>query len=115
TMRGNPLLPPIDSGEARHRSVWSPVLIVAYVIVGMALYGSRLTSVLHAESSAVVAFCAFLFSGLHVLSYARVERPGLRLLGAQLALTGIPWLMLTASQLWVPNCDYWTGLVLYLT
>ena len=96
------------------RSVWSPALVVAYLVVGAALYANRLFSVLHAESSAVVAFFAFLFSGLHLLSYARYELPGVRLLGAHLAMLAIPWVLLTLSLFWVPNCAYLTGLVLYL-
>ncbi|HEX7071879.1 MAG TPA: hypothetical protein VF190_13785, partial [Rhodothermales bacterium] len=87
--------------------------VVAYLILGAALLSNRLFSVLHAESSAVVAFVAFFVAGLHTLAVLPVDR-GLRLLGRHVILLAVPWAFLTVAVVWVPNCAYATGFVLYL-
>lgn len=99
--------------DASRKSIWSARVVAAYLILGAALLSNRLFAVLHAESSAVVAFAAFFIAGLHVLSYQRAAPLTPRLLGAHLALLTIPLVFLTASQLVYPNCAYWTGLYLF--
>ena len=99
------------SGRERRRSLLVPVL---YAAVGLVLLTSRLFSVLHAESSAVVAFCAFFIAGLSAIAgLRRAESPALILKRHLIWLT-LPLLALTLSMLWVPNCAYGTGLLLYL-
>ena len=87
---------------------------LAYLILGLGLLPLPLLSVLHVESAAVVALAAFFVSGWSALAaFERGAGPG-RVLGRQEALLAIPWLCLTASLLWQPNCAYLAGVGVYL-
>ena len=95
------------------RTLWGPGL--AYGLVCLALWPLPVFGVLHAESSAVVAGASFFIAGL--AATAAFERgDGIRLvMPRQLALLLVPWLLLTGTLLWRPNCAYATGLALFLT
>ncbi|MEM8488735.1 MAG: hypothetical protein AAF564_24525, partial [Bacteroidota bacterium] len=117
---------------------------IIYVVIGVLLWLLPLLQILHAESSAVIAFSSFFVAGLAALfrfnrygltqqrfaqSGSRRQRGGgprqglftrgkagpfSQTLFIQLALLLIPWLMLTTSLLWQENCSYGQGLLFYL-
>lgn len=100
--------------DAPRTTLWSAPVVATYVILGAILLSNRLFAVLHAESSATVAFGSFFIAGLHFLSTARSRPPDARLLLVHFAMLGIPLLFLTASQVVYRNCAYWSGLYLYV-
>jgi hypothetical protein len=88
---------------------------VAYAVVTVALWPFPVLNILHVESAAVVAAAAFLISGITGIALFRRNRAFAGVLVRQVTLLGIPWLLLTATLLWVPNCDYLRGLGLFAT
>ncbi len=89
-------------------------VLLLYVVVGLALWAIPLLNVLHAEASAVVALVAFFAAGLSSLAlFERGEGFG-RVLARQEALLLAPWLLLTATLPWAPNCGYGQGVLFYL-
>lgn len=88
-------------------------LLAAYLVLALLLYASRLTSILYAESSAVVAFFGFFVTGVYTFSRSRAAVARTRVLVESLGGLIVPWLLLTLSLSWVPNCAYGTGLLLY--
>lgn len=84
-----------------------------YAGLAVALWPWPVLGVLHVESSAIVAAAAFFVAGG---SAVRAFRRGARLravLTRHLALLTVPWVLLTLSLLWRPNCEYVEGLALY--
>ncbi len=103
--------------------VWVPALI--YVLVCVVLWFLPLLQILHAESSAVIACCAFFTAGLTALHRFRQKTSGWprpiqqrspfgQMLLLQLAMLLVPWFMLTLSMLWQENCSYGQGFLFYL-
>lgn len=90
-----------------------PALI--YVLLCAGMWMSPLLGLLHVESSMVVAAVAFFVGGLTALLLFQREEPLKNVFFGQLALLVIPWLMLTISLFWIPNCGYLQGLLLFLT
>lgn len=79
----------------------------------MLLWPVPLLGLLHAESSAVVAFTAFFVAGLSSIAlFSRGERLAPVLLW-QVGALAIPLVLLTVTLLWRPNCAYPEGLLFY--
>lgn len=78
------------------------------------LYAAPLTSVLHAESAAILAASAYFIAGLSSLAQFRDGACFAPVLLQALAALLLPWLLLTVSLLWVPNCGYLQGLVIFV-
>ena len=89
-------------------------MCVAYGLLGLALWPVPLLNVLQVESAAVVAFASFFIAGW---AATRAFRSGsasvLAVLGRQEAALLVPLGMLTAAQLWAPNCTYGQGLLFF--
>lgn len=80
-----------------------------YAIVCVALWPFPLLGLVHVESAAVVAGVSFFVAGLSGISLFR-DRYGLhQVLAGHLVLVLVPWILLTATLLWKPNCAFWTG------
>ncbi len=88
--------------------------LLSYVLVALALWPWPLFRILHVESSAVIAFAAFFIAGLSELPHLGRSGALRRALITQLLLLLVPWLMLTATLVWAPNCAYGTGLVYFI-
>lgn len=94
-----------------------PLVVVAavYAAVCAALWPSSLFGILHVESAAVVAGVAFFASGLAAFALFRQGEPVEVVLGRMATLLAVPWLLLTVSLAWHPNCGYALGLLLFAT
>ena len=101
------------SSPSRTRSPLFWVLLV-YGGLGLLLWGVPLFNLLHAESSAVVAGAAFFAAGLSSIALFGRRAFFRGVLVRQAAALLVPWLLLTLTLLWVPNCGYGQGLVFYL-
>ena len=89
-------------------------VLVIYGGLGLLLWAAPLFNLLHAESSAVVAGVAFFVAGLSSLALLGRGVPFQRVLVGQEGALLVPWLLLTVTLLWVPNCGYGQGLLFYL-
>src|SRR5690606_18550484 len=89
-------------------------LLLLYTAVGVLLWPVPLLGILHAESSALVATVAFFGAGSTSRSMLRsgITLPPVIVLQESALL--IPWLLLTMSAIWRPNCGYMQGLMLYI-
>lgn len=93
----------------------APVLaLFLYGGLCVLFYAAPLTSVLHAESAAILAASAYFIAGLSCLAQFRAGVPFAPVLLQSLAALLLPWLLLTVSLFWVPNCGYLQGLVLFV-
>ncbi len=93
-----------------------PILAVAvvYAVACVGLWPLPLFGLLHAESSAVVAGVGFFASGVAALALLRRGVAlGTVLVRLELLLV-VPWMLLTMSLLWRPNCGYGQGLLLFV-
>ncbi|GIV59867.1 MAG: hypothetical protein KatS3mg043_0956 [Rhodothermaceae bacterium] len=90
-----------------------PVLGI-YGGLGVALWPIPLFNLLHVESAAVVALAGFFVAGLSAVGWFEEGAPVRRVLGGHLAALVVPWALLTLTLLWVPNCDYATGLLFFV-
>ena len=88
--------------------------LMIYGVLGVLLWAVPLFNLLHAESSAVVAGVAYFAAGLSSLALFRQGASFRRVLVGQQAALLLPWLLLTVTLLWVPNCGYGQGLLFYL-
>ena len=88
--------------------------IGAYVAVCSILWVIPLLQILHAESSAVIAFFSFFIAGLSALHQRARAVPFSRILVEQWILLVVPLGLLTFSMLWQMNCDYGRGLLFFL-
>lgn len=87
--------------------------MLLYVVVVGVLWPVPVLNILHVESAAVVALAAYFIAGLHALP-ALARGASLRHVTLQQeAVLLIPWLMLTISLLWAPNCGYLQGLLFF--
>lgn len=84
-----------------------------YAVVCMAMWPVPVFGLLHAESSAVIAGVGFFVAA--VVGVGAFQRgASLReVLAAQLVALAVPWLLLTVSLLWRPDCGYAQGLGLF--
>lgn len=89
-------------------------LLVGYAVFGAVLWTTPLLSILHVETSAVVATASFFGVGLTMPSLLRGGHDLRRIILLQEAALLVPWLFLTVSLLWQPNCGYVQGLLFYL-
>jgi len=89
-------------------------VLVGYGGLGVLLWAVPLFNLLHAESSAVVAGVAFFAAGLSSLALFGRDASFRRVLVGQEAALLTPWFLLTLTLLWVPNCGYGQGVLLYL-
>lgn len=89
-------------------------LLVVYAAVGVLLWAVPLLSILHAESSALIAAVSFFGAGISTHSLLREGHDFRRVLLLEEAALVIPWLLLTLSLLWQPNCGYLQGLMFYI-
>ncbi len=89
-------------------------LLAVYGAVSVLLWIVPLLSILHAESSAVVATVAFFGAGVSTRSLLRADYGVRRTLLLEEAALLVPLVLLTASLLWRPNCGYAQGLMFYL-
>ncbi len=87
---------------------------IAYAVLALLLWPIPVFGLLHAESSAVVAFAAYFVAGLSSLNLFREKRAIGSVLLRQEAALLVPWVLLTASLLWRPNCAYLDGLLFFL-
>lgn len=69
---------------------------------------------LHAESSALLAFTAYFVAGLSSLEFLGRGQSFVSVLGRQQAALLVPGLLLTVTMLWRPNCAYVDGLLFFL-
>lgn len=86
---------------------------LTYLAVGVGLLFAPLFNLLHVESAAVIAAAAFFASGLGAAAAFQQDQPFSRTLLKHEAVLLIPLGLLTLSLLWVPNCDYWRGLMFF--
>ncbi len=98
--------------RAARRSPY-PLEAALYAAVAVLLWPFPLVGLLHAESSAVVAFASFFVAGIASVKLFRRGETFRRVLLLQEALLLVPWAGLTLSLLWRPNCGYATGLLLF--
>ncbi len=89
-------------------------VVLVYGGLGLLLWGVPLFNLLHAESSAVVAGVAFFAAGLSSIALFGRGASFRAVLARQEAALLVPWLMLTLTLLWVPNCGYGQGLLFFL-
>lgn len=92
-----------------------PVTAVAlvYGAVGVGLLFVPLFNLLHVESAAVIAGVAFFAAGLAALAAFTRGASFRRVVVEQEVLLFLPLAFLTASLVWVDNCDYVRGLLFY--
>lgn len=88
-------------------------VVIVYAAVTLACWSVPLLSILHVESSAIVATAAFFAAGLSSLILFAEGRTLREVLVLQEALLLVPWTLLTVTVLWQPNCAYFEGLRLY--
>ncbi len=89
-------------------------VLIAYALLGVALWPWPLVGLLHVESAAVVAFAAFFVAGLSALRLFEAGGRGFgRVLAMQEAALVVPAALLTVTLLWRPNCGFFQGLLLY--
>jgi hypothetical protein len=88
---------------------------IAYAVVCVAMWPFPLFGILHVESAAVVAGVGFFASGVAALFLFRGPEPAGPVMLRQVALLAIPWLLLTITLLWRPNCGYAQGMMLFAT
>ena len=93
-------------------SVVVPALL--YVVICAVLWTIPLAGILHIESSMVIAAAGFFIAGLTSLVLFRRDVSLMDALGGQLLLLVVPWLMLTISLFWIPNCGYLQGFMLFV-
>ena len=86
-------------------SPWRWVLLV-YGVLGVGLWFVPLFNLLHVESSVVVAGVAFFVAGISSLVLFQRDARPIRVLRRQEAALLVPWLLLTVTLVWVPNCGY---------
>lgn len=85
-----------------------------YGLLSLMLWPIPLFNILHVESSAVVATTAFFLAGsTSILMFLKGGRLSEVVRGQGLALV-IPWIMLTFTLFWTPNCGYGLGVMFYL-
>lgn len=85
-----------------------------YALLCLTMWTVPLLSIIHVESSAVVATAAFFVAGLSTFALLRTGVRLGRILVLQEVALLVPWLLLTVSMLWQPNCDYARGLLFFL-
>lgn len=89
-------------------------VLLLYTLLGLALWPIPLFNLLHVESSAVVAFVVFFVAGLSSLRlFDSGWAFGRALMWHEAALL-VPWLLLTVTVFWVPNCGYAQGMLFFL-
>lgn len=95
----------------------APYLVPAalYSVVCLALWPFSLFGILHVESAAVIAGLAFFASGIGALRVFRHDDAFGPVLLRHAALLAVPWLLLTITLFWRPNCGYGQGLLLFVT
>jgi hypothetical protein len=90
-------------------------VLLVYGGLGLLLWMAPLFNLLHAESSAVVAGVGFFAAGLSsVVLFGRGGGSFRRVLVQQEAGLLLPWLLLTFTLLWVPNCGYGQGVLFFI-
>ncbi|CAN5629875.1 hypothetical protein BH23BAC4_BH23BAC4_12960 [soil metagenome] len=87
---------------------------VCYAIGCLLLWPWPLFGILHAESSAVIAGLSFFAAGLTSVRALGAGQPVLRVLLYQMAALAVPFVLLTMSLIWRPNCAYLTGAGLFV-
>lgn len=94
-------------------------VLYVYGVVGVALWFVPLLSILHVESSAIIAGVSFFAAGLstiHLSLSGRRQTARLsltRVVLYQEAALLLPAALLTLSLIWQPNCDYARGALFY--
>ena len=88
-------------------------LVIVYTITCLVLYVSRLTSILHAESSAIVTTIGFFGLGMFVPAAVYRRSSHRQILASAFLALFVPLLLLTLSNLWVRNCAYVQGLQIF--
>ena len=104
-------------GDMKSQSKIPPVLVWVpgiYGGLGVLLWAIPLFNLLHAESSAVVAGGAFFVAGLSSMVLFGRGMSFRGVLVRQEAALVVPWLLLTLTLFWVPNCGYRQGLLFFL-
>jgi len=87
---------------------------LVYAGLGVALWPLPVLGLLHVESAALVALVAFFVAGWWAWGHFRRGGRLADVLHRQLLLLLIPWVLLSLTVLWRPNCDYLRGLVFFL-
>ena len=88
--------------------------VVLYAVLCAILWMLPLLQILHAESSAVIAFASFFIAGLSALQLFQLKRAFPYVWGLQSLLLLIPLGMMSMSMLWIPNCEFPQGLLYFL-
>ncbi|CAM3324523.1 hypothetical protein [Rhodothermus bifroesti] len=96
----------------RYRSTRGCLLL--YVALGIALWPVPLLGMLHVEAAALWATVAFFVAGWWTIGYVRFGGNLDEALKVQLGLLLIPWLLLSVTTVWRPNCDYLRGLLFFI-
>ena len=86
---------------------------MAYSALTLVLVSLPLVSVLHAESSAIVAGVAFFVAGWTAIRSFQNGQSFWHVLLHQESALLVPLVGLTVSMLWAPNCAYRTGLLFF--
>ncbi|NND70424.1 MAG: tetratricopeptide repeat protein [Rhodothermales bacterium] len=85
-----------------------------YAITILILLGNRLTSIVHAESGAIVSAVAFFTVGITSIAARKRGRTVQYVFWQALAGLILPLALLSLTALWIPNCDYPRGLAIFL-
>ena len=101
----------LENGAGPRRLAW---VLLAYGILGLALWPIPLFNILHAESAAVVTGVAFFVAGLSSVGLFRRQASFRSVLFWQVAALALPWLLLTVTLARAPNCGYGQGLLIFL-
>ena len=96
----------------RLQSIRKPALV--YLAVSITLLAFPVFGVLHAESSAVIAFAGFFISGLATSSAEKKHGSLLNSLKTHLGLLAIPYFVMMLGMFFRPNCTPLTGTGIFL-
>ena len=99
----------------RSRAPANFLVVGLYSLATAALLWVPLLNVLHAESSAVIAVLAFFVGGLDAVSLFERGRSRVReIIARQWLYLLAPFVIFQAARLWLPGCDFFTGLKYYI-
>ena len=93
---------------------WVRITLIVYLLTGVALWFVPLFNILHAESSAVIAGVVFFVIGLVGINQLQRGTQPIEVLRGHLSFLLLPWLLLTITLIWQPNCSYGQGFLFYL-
>ncbi len=88
--------------------------LLVYAGLGVGLWPVPLLGMLHVEAAAFWATVAFFTAGWWTIGWVRSGGNVRDAFKLQLGLLLIPWILLSITVLWRPNCDYLRGLLFFV-